>query len=174
MNTVNEMLGLYPGSFDTPTNGHVDLIRRSSRLFDRLVVAVANNASKNYMLTVEQRVDLLTRVTESLPNVSVTSYAGLTVDYARRVGAAAIVRGLRAVSDFDYELQMALMNQQMAPEIEIVFLAPSLDNSFLSSTMVREVLLMGGDIARFVPPEVEEVLRGMIDRGEIPRPSNKH
>ena len=152
-------VGLYPGTFDAPTNGHLNIIQRASRLFDKLYVAVANNTSKTPLLTVEERVELLRRISAQFPNVVATSFEGLTVEYARTIGARAIVRGLRAVSDFEYELQMALMNRQLAPEIDTVYLAPSLENTFLSSSTVREVLKLGGDIWQFVPPEVEAFLR---------------
>lgn len=159
MTTQTKRIGLYPGSFDTPTNGHINLIRRAAAMFDELRVAIANNTSKTPLLSVEERVDLLRRVTVDLDNVTIDSFEGLTVDYAREIGARVIVRGLRAVSDFEYELQMALMNQQMAPETEMIYLVPSVENTFLSSTMVREVFKLGGDISKFVPSEVEAFLK---------------
>jgi len=159
MSPSPDHIGLYPGTFDTPTNGHLNLIRRAARLFGRLYVAVANNTSKAPLLSVKERVTLLRKITKDLPNVTVTSFKGLTIDYARKIGARAIVRGLRAVSDFEYELQQALLNQAMAPEIETIYLATTTENSFLSSSMVREIMRLGGDISQFVPREVEALLR---------------
>ena len=156
---MNNLIALYPGTFNMPTNGHVDLINRAARLFPNVVVAVASNISKRPLLTVEERVDLLRQVTRDLETVSVDSFDCLTVAYARKIGARVIVRGLRAVSDFEFELQMALMNQQIAPDVETIYLAPAPENSFLSSSIVREVLKLGGDIRPFVPPEVEAYLR---------------
>jgi pantetheine-phosphate adenylyltransferase len=162
---VNDLIALYPGTFDMPTNGHVDLIRRAARLFPNVVVAVANNLSKRPLLTVDERVDLLRQVTRDMPTVSIDSFQGLTVEYARRIGARVIVRGLRAISDFEFEIQMALMNQQIASEVETIYLAPAPENSFLSSTLVREVLKLGGDIRPFVPGEVEAYLRKRMAEG---------
>jgi len=161
MDRKSKCAALYPGSFDTPTNGHLNIIGRAARLFSRVHVAVANNTSKDPLLTVEERVELLRRIVAgvAMDNVEVASFNGLTVDYARRIGACAIVRGLRAVSDFEYELQMAWMNQQLAPEIETIYFAPSMENTFLSSSTTLEVLRLGGDITQFVPREVEDFLR---------------
>lgn len=159
MSPTSHHIGLYPGTFDIPTNGHLNLIHRGARLFSTLYVAVANNATKKPLLSVDERLDLLRRITRDQPNVHVASFEGLTVDFAREVGAQAIIRGLRAVSDFEYELQMALLNQKMAPEIETIYLAPALENTFLSSSMIQEIMKMGGDISPFVPPEVEAYLR---------------
>ncbi len=167
MTPQERQYGLYPGSFDTPTNGHLNIIRRASRLFPRLCVAVANNSAKSPLLTVEERVLLLRQITEDIRNVSITAFEGLTVAYARRNGMTAIVRGLRAVTDFEYELQMALTNQQLAPDIETVYFAPALETSFMSSSTVREILHLGGDISPFVPPQVEAFLREKISKGDL-------
>jgi len=156
---MNSIIAVYPGSFDMPTNGHLNLIQRAARLFPRLVVAVANNTRKKPMLSVEERVDLLRQITRPLSNVSVDCFEGLTVDFARRIGAGVLIRGLRAVSDFEYELQMALLNQQMAPEIETIYLAPTTENTFLSSSLLREIMIHGGDVTPFIPPEVDRFLR---------------
>ncbi|MCX7046123.1 MAG: pantetheine-phosphate adenylyltransferase [Candidatus Sumerlaeota bacterium] len=151
-------IALYPGTFDMPTNGHLNLIHRAARLFPKVIVAVAINDSKKPMLTVEERVELLRRITRDLPTVEVASFQGLTVEFARKIGAKVIVRGLRAVSDFEFELQMALINKQLDPEIETIYLAPDLENSFLSSTATRELMSHGGDLTSFVPPDVKAYL----------------
>ena len=163
------LIGLYPGTFDAPTNGHLNLIRRAARLFDTLYVAVAKNTGKSPLLSPAERVALLKAMTRGIRNVRVVAFEGLTVDYARAVGAAAIVRGLRAVSDFEYELQMALLNQQMAPEIETIYLAPDLESSFLSSSMIREIVAMGGDVGQFVPREVEAAIRRKLRSAPAPK-----
>jgi pantetheine-phosphate adenylyltransferase len=153
---------LYPGTFDPPTNGHVDLIMRGARLFDHLVVAILNNPEKDPLFSVEERVEMLKEVTASLDNVSIATFGGLMVDFARQQGASAVLRGIRAISDYEYEFQMALMNRRLAPEIETVFLQPAGRYSFVSSRMLKEVASFGGDITGLVPPNVFERIRGRL------------
>ncbi len=155
---------LYPGTFDPPTNGHVDLIQRGARLFGHLTVAILNNPGKNPMFTVEERVEMLTEVTSSLGNVSVATFEGLMVEFARKQGATAVLRGIRAISDYEYEFQMALMNRRLAPEIETVFLQPAGRYSFVSSRMVKEVFSLGGDVTGLLPPNVLKRLRDRINK----------
>ncbi|HEU5051077.1 MAG TPA: pantetheine-phosphate adenylyltransferase [Gemmatimonadales bacterium] len=145
---------LYPGSFDPPTRGHEDLIRRSLALCDHLIVAVAINASKQPLFTVEQRLELLRSTVGPDPRVTFETFDGLLVEFARARGATMVVRGLRAVSDFDYEFQMALMNRQLNTALETVFLVPAVDLTFLSSSIVREVARYGGDVSSLVHPTV--------------------
>ncbi len=152
-------LALYPGSFDPPTRGHEDLIRRSLALADRVIVAVAANASKQPLFTVAERLQLLQTVAGDLPAVSFETFDGLLVDFARKVKADIIVRGLRAVSDFEYEFQMALMNRQLHQKLETVFLVPAVDQTYLSSSLAREVARYGGDVSALVHPAVAEALR---------------
>jgi len=153
---------LYPGTFDPPTNGHVDLIQRGSRLFAHLTVAILNNPVKNPLFTVDERVEMLREVTSALQNVSVATFSGMMVEFARQEGAAAVLRGIRAISDYEYEFQMALMNRRLAPEIETVFLQPAGRYSFVSSRMVKEVFSFGGDVTGLVPPNVLKRLRGQM------------
>jgi pantetheine-phosphate adenylyltransferase len=155
---------LYPGTFDPPTNGHVDLIHRGSKLFDHLVVAVLNNPGKDPLFTVSERVEMLEEATRTLGNVSVAMFNGLMVDFARQQGATAVLRGIRAISDYEYEFQMALMNRRLAPDIESVFLQPAGRYSFVSSRMVKEVFSFGGDVTGLVPPNVLKRLRGRITK----------
>lgn len=155
---------LYPGTFDPPTNGHVDLIQRGARLFDHLVVAVLNNPGKNPLFTVAERVEMLQECTAALSNVSVATFDGLMVEFARQQGASAVLRGIRAISDYEYEFQMALMNRRLAPEIETVFLQPAGRYSFVSSRMLKEVYSFGGDVTGLIPPNVLRRLRGRMPR----------
>jgi pantetheine-phosphate adenylyltransferase len=158
---------LYPGSFDPPTNGHVDLIQRGARLFDHLTVAILNNPGKNPLFSVEERVEMLTEATASLhnvSNVSIATFDGLMVEFARRQGVSAVLRGIRAISDYEYEFQMALMNRRLAPEIETVFLQPAGRYSFISSRMLKEVFRFGGDVTGLVPPNVLKRLRGRLSK----------
>ena len=147
-------LAVYPGTFDPITNGHLDIIRRGSRLFDRVIVAILGNPEKSPLFTLEERVDLIQKVVAGLPNVSVETFRGLLVDWARGRGANVIVRGLRAISDFEYEFQMALMNRRLDPEVETVFMMPAEAYSYVSSRLVKEVASLGGDVSGLVPPEV--------------------
>jgi pantetheine-phosphate adenylyltransferase len=150
---------LYPGTFDPPTNGHIDLIQRGAKLFDHLIVAILNNPGKNPLFTVEERVEMLKESTAMLSNVSVATFDGLMVEFARQQGASAVLRGIRAISDYEYEFQMALMNRRLAPEIETVFLQPAGRYSFVSSRMLKEVFSFGGDVTGLVPPNVLKRLR---------------
>jgi pantetheine-phosphate adenylyltransferase len=134
---------LYPGTFDPPTNGHIDLIQRGSKLFDHLTVAILNNPVKDPLFTVEERAEMLRESTSELGNVSVATFEGLMVEYARQIGASVVLRGIRAISDYEYEFRMALMNRRLAPEIETVFLQPAGRYSFISSRMVKEVFSFG-------------------------------
>ena len=152
-------VAVYPGSFDPLTNGHVDIIRRGARLFDRIVVALLKNIEKQPLFTVEDRILMTRDVFADLPNVEVDAFGGLLVDYARRKGASAIVRGLRAVSDFEYEMQMALMNRRLDDTLETVFMMPAESYSYVSSRLVKEVFALGGDVAGLVPAVVEARLK---------------
>lgn len=145
---------VYPGSFDPPTVGHVDVMRRAARLFDKLIVAVGRSAAKGNLFSVEERLEMLCELTDKLENVEVQSFSGLLVGFAAQSGATALVRGLRALSDFENEFQMALTNRRLAPEIETVFLMTSPEHMFISSSIVREVASLGGDITNLVPPLV--------------------
>jgi pantetheine-phosphate adenylyltransferase len=156
---------LYPGTFDPPTNGHVDLITRGSKLFSELTVGILVNPVKNPLFTVEERVEMLREVTGGLGNVQVATFDGLMVDFARRQGATAVLRGIRAISDYEHEFQMALMNRRLAPEIETVFLQPAGRYSFGSSRMVKEVFSFGGDVSGLLPPNVLKRLRARINNG---------
>ena len=151
-------LALYPGSFDPPTKGHDDLIRRSLVLADRVIVAIATNSSKAPLFTVAERLALLKATAGDLPQVSFESFDGLLVDFARKVNANIIVRGLRAVSDFEYEFQMALMNRQLHSKLETVFLVPAVDQTYVSSSLAREVARYGGDVSTLVHPAVAQAL----------------
>jgi len=150
---------VYPGTFDPITNGHQDLVRRAASIFDHVVVAIAANPNKTPMFSLEKRVDLARRVLNDLPNVEVQGYAGLTVDFARRYQDAVIVRGLRAVSDFEFEFQLANMSRHLDRNFETVFLTPQEPFSFISSTLVREIAVFGGDVSAFVHPIVEAELK---------------
>lgn len=153
-------IAIYPGSFDPPTKGHEDLIRRSLALADRVIVAVAKNSAKQPLFTVPERLDLLRLAVGDDPRIAFEAFDGLLVDFAKRVGATMVVRGLRAVSDFEYEFQMALMNRQLYPPLETVFLVPAVDLTYLSSSLVREVARYGGDVSPFVHPAVAKALAG--------------
>lgn len=144
---------IYPGSFDPVTNGHVDIILRSSKIVDKLIVGVLNNSAKKSLFSVEERVSMLKELTKDLPNVEVTSFDGLLVDYMREIDASIIVRGLRAVTDFEYELQIAQTNHIENTDIETIFLTTNLQYSYLSSTIVKEFASFGGDISKFVPEQ---------------------
>jgi pantetheine-phosphate adenylyltransferase len=153
------VVALYPGSFDPITNGHLDLIQRSSALFDKLFVAILRNDEKQALFSVDERIEMLQEVVQPFPNVEVGSFDGLLVEYAAHCGASVIIRGIRAVSDYEYELQMALMNRRLRPDIETVFLMASEAHSFLSSKLVKEVIRLGGKITGLVPPSIEGKLR---------------
>ena len=160
---VDERIAIYPGSFDPLTLGHDDIVRRCLRLVDRVLIAIAASASeaKSPAFSIDERVELTREVYSDEPRVEVVPFEGLLVDFARRRGARLIVRGLRAVSDFEYEFQMALMNRSLWPEIEVIFMAPASNYTFLSSSLVREVARLGGDVSGFVPlPVLRELARG--------------
>ena len=155
---------VYPGSFDPVTNGHLDIIRRSRSLADELIVGVLNNKAKTPLFSVEERVKMLEEMTKNMTGVKVVPFEGLLVDFAKEMSAGIVVRGLRAVTDFEYELQMAQTNNKLSPELETVFLTTSLEYSYLSSTIVKEVAAFGGDISQFVPEHVEEKIKSKITK----------
>ena len=155
---------IYPGSFDPVTKGHLDVIRRASGLVDELIVGVLNNKAKTPVFSVEERVKMLKEVTKELPGVKIVPFEGLLIDFAKEMSAKMVVRGLRAVTDFEYELQMAQTNHKLAEDIETVFLTTSLEYSYLSSTIVKEVAAFGGDISQFVPEHVEEKIKSKITK----------
>jgi pantetheine-phosphate adenylyltransferase len=149
---------IYPGSFDPLTNGHLDVIRRAARLFDRVVVAVAENDSKHPLFTLAERTALVARTVRTLPKVETDAFDGLLVEYAARRKACAVIRGLRAVSDFEFEFQLALMNRKLNENIETIFMMPKDTYTFLSSRIVKEIARLGGDVSAFVPPHVQKAL----------------
>lgn len=151
-------IAIYPGSFDPVTLGHLDIIERASKVVDHLIVGVLNNSAKSPMFTVAERVALLQKVTADIPNVEVKSFGGLLVDFAHETGAKVIVRGLRAVTDFEYELQMAQTNRKIAPDVDTVFFTTNLEYAYLSSSVVKEVAMYRGDLTQFVPSEVAEAV----------------
>lgn len=153
---------IYPGSFDPVTLGHLDIIRRASQTVNELIVGVLNNGGKHPLFTIDERVEMLKEVTKDIPNVRVMSFSGLLVDFARKTESTVLVRGLRAISDFDYELQMAQTNRKMNPEVDTMFLATSLEYAYLSSTTVKEVAFFDGDISEFVPEPVIEKVRKKV------------
>ena len=150
---------IYPGSFDPLTNGHLDVIKRATRLFDRVIVALAESSSKKPFFTLAERKRMLAKVVKDIPNVTTTSFAGLLVDFAANKKACAIIRGLRVVSDFEFEFQMALMNRRLRERIETVFMMPRGKYIYLSSSLVKEVARLGGGVSAFVPDSVEQALR---------------
>ena len=150
---------IYPGSFDPATFGHLDIIKRASALFDEVIVGVLNNSVKSPLFSVEERVNILENITADIPNVKITSFGGLSVNFARSCGAKVIIRGLRAITDFEYELQMSQTNHKLAPNVETMFLTTSIEYSYLSSTTVREIAAFGGDLSQFVPEAVAEELK---------------
>lgn len=158
------IVAIYPGSFDPITNGHLDLIRRGARLFDRLIVAVLRNQVKQPLFSTEERTEMLAEAVSGLPNVSVDSFDGLLVNYATSQNATVLLRGIRAVSDYEYELQMALMNRRLQPEIETVSLMSGDAYSFISSRLVKEVISLGGNISGLVPAAVEARLKQRLRR----------
>ena len=168
-----KVLAVYPGSFDPVTHGHLDIIRRGSRLFDRIVVAVLKNPEKKPLFPLAERRRILRQATREIPNVTIDSFDGLLVDYARRRRARVIVRGLRALSDFEYEFQMALMNRRLDATIETVFMMPSEAYSYLSSRLVKEVARLGGSVAGLVPPEVDRRLGDLVGGGRSRRAAQR-
>ena len=155
-------VAIVPGSFDPITNGHLDIIKRTSELFDVVYVSILSNSTKNPWFTVEERIALIQRVTKDIPNVKVEGFTGLLVDYARERNAKFIVKGLRAVSDFEYEFQMSLTNKQLAPEIETFFITTNAKYAYLSSSIVKEVAKYGGDVTKMVPLEIIEEIKEKI------------
>ena len=162
MNEPTSLTAVYPGTFDPMTLGHQDLMRRASRLFDRLIVAVAAGHHKSTMFTVDERLSLATELAKPYANVEVVAFKGLLRDFVVGNGASVVVRGLRAVSDFEYEFQMAGMNRQLMPEVETLFLTPSDQYQFVSGTFVREIAVLGGDVSKFVAPLVLACLRERV------------
>jgi pantetheine-phosphate adenylyltransferase len=160
---LKKVAAIYPGSFDPPTNGHLDLIERGSKIFDELIVAILRNPDKSPLFTVGERRKMLEDLTADFKNVRVDTFDGLTVDYAAKVKASAVLRGIRALSDYEYELQMALMNRKLRPELETVFMMPAEKYSYLSSRLVREVARLGGDVSKLVPEIVEQRLKEKLD-----------
>ena len=158
---------VYPGSFDPVTNGHLDIIRRSRCLADELIVGVLNNKAKTPLFSVEERVKMLKEMTKNMTGVKVVPFEGLLVDFAKEMSAGIVVRGLRAATDFEYELQMAQTNNKLSPELETVFLTTSLEYSYLSSTIVKEVAAFGGDISQFVPETIERRIQEKIMKRRV-------
>jgi len=165
----SDRIALFPGTFDPFTNGHLDLTRRAARLFDRVVVAVAESPAKGALFPMAERVDMIRSSVKGLRKVEVVEFSDLVVDCARRLGAAVIIRGLRAVSDFEFEFQMALMNRRLSPALEVAFLMPSMQYTFLNSTLVREVARLGGSVKGLVPGVVEERLRARLGHAKPAR-----
>lgn len=158
---------VYPGSFDPVTYGHLDIIRRSWSLADELIVGVLNNKAKTPLFSVEERVKMLEEMTKNMPGVKIVPFEGLLIDFAKEMSAGIVVRGLRAVTDFEYELQMAQTNNKLSPELETVFLTTSLEYSYLSSTIVKEVAAFGGDISQFVPETIERRIQEKIMKRRV-------
>lgn len=158
------VIAIYPGSFDPITNGHLDLIQRGSRMFDKLIVSILRNDAKEPLFTVEERIDMLIEVVRVYSNVEVDSFGGLLVDYAAAHSATVLLRGIRAISDYEYELQMALMNRRLCPDIETVFMMANEAYSFISSRLVKEVFGLGGSISGLVPPSVEARLHQRLSK----------
>jgi pantetheine-phosphate adenylyltransferase len=156
---------IYPGSFDPMTYGHLDIIQRSSKLFDQLIVAVVANPGKSPLFSIEEREELITKALRDLKNVAVSSFQGLTVDFARQNKIKILIRGLRAISDFETELGMAQTNKELFPELETIFLMSKAEYSFISSSTVKEIVRLGGDVANFVPQPVNDYLKERISRG---------
>jgi len=179
---LNKGTALYPGSFDPPTNGHLDLIQRGSKIFEELVVAILRNSEKNPMFSVAERSEMLSVLTADLRNVRIDTFDGLMVEYAKSIEATCVLRGIRAISDYEYELQMALMNRKLEPTLETVFMMPADKYSYVSSRLVREVAQAGGPVKGLVPEFVERKLREKLDPAykleeaqimEVPRRRNR-
>ena len=160
---MKKVTAIYPGSFDPPTNGHLDLIHRGSRVFDQLIVAILRNPDKTPLFSVGDRKRMLEDLTANIKNVNVETFDGLTVEFAEKVNAGAMLRGIRALSDYEYELQIAMMNRKLSPELETVFMMPAEQYSYLSSRLVREAAKLGGDVSSLVPELVEQRLKEKLD-----------
>ena len=157
-------IAIYPGTFDPVTNGHIDILERALKLFDKVIITIARNTAKNPLFTEEERIMLLRQVTKRFKNVEVDSFEGLLVEYVEKRGAISVVRGLRAMTDFEYELQMALMNRKLDETMETIFLMPNEKYTYLSSNFVREIARLGGDVSKFVPPVVLKALHQKIKK----------
>ena len=160
---MNKGIAVYPGSFDPPTNGHLDLIERGSKMFEHLVVAVLRNSEKTPMFSLAERLEMLRELTTDLSNVRIDTFDGLMVEYAKSIDAMCVLRGIRAISDYEYELQMALMNRKLEPTLETVFMMPAVKYSYVSSRLVREVAQAGGPVQDLVPEAVEQKLREKLE-----------
>lgn len=167
MSDLKERIAIYPGSFDPVTSGHLDIIKRSAKIFDKIIVVVMTNYRKQglYAFDVDERMELIKKCTADLPNVSVDSYMGLLADYARQKNAVAVVKGLRAVSDFEDEFQQALINKKLNEEVETVFMAASSEHMFLSSSMIKQLCQLGGDISPFIPGEISKDIIEKLKKG---------
>ncbi len=166
---MKRVIAIYPGSFDPLTNGHLDLVERGAKIFDELIVAILRNPEKQALFSVEERREMIEAMTKRYDNVRVDTFDGLMVDYATRVGATAVLRGIRAISDYEYELQMALMNRKLEPRLETVFMMPAEAYSYLSSRLVREIAGLGGSVHGLVPEMVEKKLRNKVTEPAIKR-----
>jgi len=164
---MSEILAIYPGSFDPITNGHLDLIERARWIFGRLIVAVLTNPDKLPLFTVTERVEMLQEATRGMPNVAVDTFGGLLVEYAKQKGAGIILRGIRAFTDYEYELQMAIMNRKLEPSIETVFLVPAESYTYVSSRLVREIFQNGGSVKGLVPPLIEDRLHQKVFQNKV-------
>jgi len=164
---MSERIAVYPGSYDPLTNGHVDIIQRGLNLFDKIIVAALKNPSKTYLFSLEERLEMLRVTFKKKPNIKVDYFEGLLVDYLRKIGVNTVVRGLRAISDFEIEFQMALMNRSIKPGIETIFLVPSICYSFVSSRLVKEVYQLGGGIEKMVPDIVDKKLKEKFGKDKL-------
>lgn len=163
---MDKRIAICPGSFDCITMGHLDIITRAAAMFDEIIVVAMNNADKKYTFTPEERIDMIKKSTADLKNVAVDLYDGLLAEYAANKGASAIIKGLRAMSDFEYEFQMALTNKKLNPKVETLFLTTSAQNMYLSSSMVKQIASMGGDVSEFVPPSIlGDILKKLCPHG---------
>jgi pantetheine-phosphate adenylyltransferase len=162
------LLAVYPGTFDPITNGHADIMRRSMKIFDRVIVAIAENVRKEPLFSLSERRHMITEALGADPRIEIDVFQGLLVDYVKKRQAGVVIRGLRALADFEYEFQLAHMNRHLAPEVETLFLMTSEESFYVSSSLVKEVALMGGDVSRMVPPAVVSALRGKTSKGAGP------